>query len=332
MGALYACGVGGLFGADPPNILESFLFSSLISAVDPVAVLAVFEEIHVDEILYIVGFGESLLNDAVTVVLYHMFEAYVDIGVDNIQVNDVLKGFASFLVVALGGTVVGIIWGYVTGFVTRFTDHARILEPLFVFTMAYLSYLTAEIFHLSGILAITFCGITMKNYVERNISSKSQTTLKYAMKMLSGSSETIIFMFLGVATIHDNHDWNWAFVTLTILFCTVFRIISVLILTALANNYRLHKLSTVDQFVMMYGGLRGAIAFALVLLIDKKMKHADMFVTTTIAMVYWTVFVQGITIKPLVKFLNVKVASEKDPTMNERQGSIFSIILQHSLR
>ena len=65
----------------------------------------------------------------------------------------------------------------------------------------------------------------MKNYVERNISSKSQTTLKYAMKMLSGSSETIIFMFLGVATIHDDHEWNWAFICLTILFCTVFRVI-----------------------------------------------------------------------------------------------------------
>ena len=72
-----------------------------------------------------------------------------------------------------------------TGFVTRFTNHARILEPLFVFVMAYMSYLNAEIFHMSGILAITFCGITMKNYVERNISSKSQTTLKYALKMLS---------------------------------------------------------------------------------------------------------------------------------------------------
>ena len=65
----------------------------------------------------------------------------------------------------------------------------------------------------------------MKNYVERNISSKSQTTLKYAMKMLSGSSETIIFMFLGVATIHDDHEWNWEFISLTILFCTVFRAI-----------------------------------------------------------------------------------------------------------
>ena len=71
------------------------------------------------------------------------------------------------------------------GFVTRFTNHARVLEPLFVFVMAYMSYLNAEIFHMSGILAITFCGITMKNYVERNISSKSQTTLKYALKMLS---------------------------------------------------------------------------------------------------------------------------------------------------
>ena len=194
---------------------------------------------------------------------------------------------------AVGGTVVGIIWGYITGFVTRFTNHARVLEPLFVFTMAYLSYLTAEIFHMSGILAITFCGITMKNYVERNVSSKSQTTIKYGMKMLSSSSETIIFMFLGVATIHDEHDWNWWFVILTIVFCTVFRCIGVIILCALANQYRLHKLGAVDQFVMMYGGLRGAVAFALVLLIDPHVvPHAHMFVTTTIAVVYWTVFVQ----------------------------------------
>jgi len=137
--------------------------------------------------------------------------------------------------------------------------------------------------------------------------------------MLSSSSETIIFMFLGVATIHDEHDWNWWFVILTIVFCTFFRCLGVLLLCGIANQKRLHKLGAVDQFVMMYGGLRGAVAFALVLLIDPDVvPHAHMFVTTTIAVVYWTVFVQGITIKPLVKFLNVKTASEKEPTMNER--------------
>ena len=65
--SLWAVVQTGLFECNTP-ILEMFLFSALISAVDPVAVLAVFEEIHVDEVLYIVVFGESLLNDAVTVV------------------------------------------------------------------------------------------------------------------------------------------------------------------------------------------------------------------------------------------------------------------------
>jgi len=316
--SLWGVGLTGLYGIELP-LLDTFLFSALISAVDPVAVLAVFEEIHVNEILYIIVFGESLLNDAVTVVLYNMFDAYVEMGQDNIQYTDILSGFASFLVVALGGTLIGVIWGFLTGFVTRFTNHVLIIEPIFIFVMSYLAYLNAEIFHMSGILAITFCGITMKNYVEGNISPKSHTTVKYAMKMLSSSSETIIFMFLGVNTIHDQHDWNTAFILLTILFCSVFRAIGCIVLTQLANQFRLHKLNHVEKFVMSYGGLRGAVAFALVLLIDKnKVPHQPLFVTATISVVYFTVFFQGITIKPLVKFLKVKRANKFEKTMSER--------------
>uniref|UniRef100_A0A1L8DUV4 Sodium/hydrogen exchanger n=2 Tax=Nyssomyia neivai TaxID=330878 RepID=A0A1L8DUV4_9DIPT len=319
--SLWACGLTGIFtveGRENIPFLDMFLFSSLISAVDPVAVLAVFEEIHVNEILYIVVFGESLLNDAVTVVVYHMMDSYSEMGISNIQAVDIVSGVASFFVVAVGGTFIGVIWGFLTGLVTRFTDHVRVIEPIFIFVMAYLAYLNAEIFHMSGILAITFCGITMKNYVEANISHKSHTTVKYALKMLSSSAETIIFMFLGVATVNNTHEWNTWFVLLTILFCTVFRIIGVIILVAIANQFRLHKLSKVDQFVMSYGGLRGAVAFALVLLINERVEYHRMFVTTTIAVIYFTVFIQGITIKPLVRILNVKRAEKKKPSMNER--------------
>lgn len=159
----------------------------------------------------------------------------------------------------------------------------------------------------------------MKNYVESNISHKSHTTIKYALKMLSSSSETIIFMFLGVATIKSDHEWNIWFIVLTILFCTVFRALGVILLTYIANRFRIHKLSNVDQFVMSYGGLRGAVAFALVLLIDPlHVKAQPIFVTTTIAVIYFTVFLQGMTIKPLVELLNVKRADKRKPTMNER--------------
>ncbi|XP_050563881.1 sodium/hydrogen exchanger 3 isoform X5 [Spodoptera frugiperda] len=316
--SLWACGQTGMFGCTTP-LLDMLLFAALISAVDPVAVLAVFEEIHVDEVLYIVVFGESLLNDAVTVVLYHMFEAYTEMGPSRLEYTDFLAGLASFLVVAVGGTCIGVVWGFATGLVTRFTHEVRVIEPIFIFVMAYLAYLNAEMFHMSGILAITFCGITMKNYVEANISHKSHTTIKYTMKMLSSSSETIIFMFLGVATVNNNHDWNTWFVLLTIVFCSIFRIIGVYIFSAIANKFRLHKLNRVEKFVMSYGGLRGAVAFALVLLIDPEVVELQpMFVTTTIAVIYFTVFIQGITIKPLVKILNVKTAEKRKPTMNER--------------
>lgn len=95
----------------------------------------------------------------------------------------------------------------------------------------------------------------------------------------------------------------------------------------MANRFRIHKLSNVDQFVMSYGGLRGAVAFALVLLIDKNhIPLAPLFVTTTICVIYFTVFLQGITIKPLVKILNVKRAEKRKPTMNEVISEAFSIL------
>jgi len=86
-------------------------------------------------------------------VLYHMFESYTEMGPDNILYTDILAGFASFFVVALGGTIIGILWGFLTGLVTRYTYQVRVIEPIFIFVMAYLAYLNAEIFHLSGILA-----------------------------------------------------------------------------------------------------------------------------------------------------------------------------------
>ncbi|XP_015252827.1 PREDICTED: sodium/hydrogen exchanger 5 [Cyprinodon variegatus] len=301
------------------ELMDFLLFGALISAVDPVAVLAVFEEVHVNEMLFIIVFGESLVNDAVTVVLYKVYISFVEVGPGNVQTADYFKGVASFLIVSIGGTLVGLVFAVILGFITRFTKKVRIIEPLFVFLMVYLAYLTAELFSLSAILSMTFCGIGANKYVEANISQKSRTTVKYTMKTLASIAETIIFIFLGISAV-DKSKWAWdtGLVSCTLVFIFVFRAVGVVGQTWVLNRFRLVPLDKIDQVVMSYGGLRGAVAFALVVLLDgEQVKAKDYFVATTIVVVFFTVMFQGLTIKPLVKWLKVPRSTNRKPTINE---------------
>jgi NhaP-type Na+/H+ or K+/H+ antiporter len=82
-----------------------------------------------------------------------MFDAFAEMGASNIQPVDIALGVTSFLIVAVGGVLIGIIFGVIACFTTKFTEHTPVLEPLIILTYSYLSYLTAEMFSTSGILA-----------------------------------------------------------------------------------------------------------------------------------------------------------------------------------
>uniref|UniRef100_A0A914HU55 Sodium/hydrogen exchanger n=1 Tax=Globodera rostochiensis TaxID=31243 RepID=A0A914HU55_GLORO len=282
----------------PFSLFEILLFASLISAVDPVAVIAVFEEVHVNEFLFIHVFGEALFNDGVSV--------FTLIGADLLALADYLAGIGSFVVISLGGTFIGLLFAFLVSILTRFTGRVKTLAPVFIFVVPYLSYLTAEMFGLSAILAIVACGIAMKQYVKGNMTHDANSSVKYFVKMLSQCSETAIFMFLGLSSIASKHHWDTLFVSVTIVLCFVYRVIGVLVQCAFLNRFRKKKFSFTDQFVLSYGGLRGAIAFGLVVSLPAVIEAKQMFVTTCIAVIYFTVFLQGITIRPLLFLLKVE--------------------------
>uniref|UniRef100_A0A0R3RMM6 Sodium/hydrogen exchanger n=1 Tax=Elaeophora elaphi TaxID=1147741 RepID=A0A0R3RMM6_9BILA len=285
------------------SLIELLLFSTLISAVDPVAVLCVFEEIHVNQLLYICVFGESLLNDAVTIVLYQTFNVMVD--ARTLTGANYATAAASFFVVSFGGLLIGLVWAVLTGFTTKHSQHLTVVQPLICLLFPYLAYLTAEMVAMSGILAIVICGLAMKQFVVGNLSRKSLVTVQYFMKTLSSSCEAIIFVYLGISAVSKNHDWDAVFIIGTLISCLVQRFIGVFFLTYILNIHRVQKINPVDQFIMSYGGIRGAVCYGLVMSLDPS-GAKNMFTSCTVVVILFTVFLQGGTIKQLVKLLKVK--------------------------
>ena len=231
----------------------------------------------------------------------------------------VLLGCGSFFTVVIGGLGIGIFFGLLTALITRFTSGVRIIEPLALLGGAYLAYITAELFHWSGILSLIGCGITQAHYAFKNISTESLTTVNYFIKMLSSTSDCIIFLYLGMA-FFEKHVWNTGFICWTLVFCLIVRFVTIFGLSVLVNFSRknIKPICYKERFIMAYGGLRGAVGFSLVTMISQShVPAAQMFVTTTLAMVMFTVFLQGGSIKFFVNFLNIDRKGEDNVTLTE---------------
>jgi len=306
---LYGLTSSGILGEFEKDLtaVQSLIFSSLISAVDPVAVLAIFEEIQVNMSLYFLVFGESLLNDGVTVVLYNTMIAIVDI---EVGVKEVFMGILSFFFVVFGGFFIGVINGAAASFLTTKTQHVRVVEPLLIFSFGYMAFIMAELVHWSGIISIIGFGLMIKRYAFTNISKKSYTTVKYTTKTLAALSDCIIFLFLGIVLITEKHHFRPGFIIATIIVCTIYRFIGTFFFSWLVNKRRSHEIKFEEQFIMAYGGLRGAVGFSLACVLTKDQWYRELFLSTALAMVFFTVFLQGSTIKLLVKVFKIQLQSQ----------------------
>ena len=131
-----------------------------------------FSEVGVNDDLYYMVFGESLLNDGVAVVLYTMMNSFAGMTMsgEDIVVVDIVLGVTSFFTIAIGGLVVGILGGLITAVITKYTQEVRVVEPLAILTMAYFSYMMAELFHWSGILSLVGMSVKFLLHIITNLS------------------------------------------------------------------------------------------------------------------------------------------------------------------
>lgn len=196
------------------SLNECLIFGSLISATDTVAVISTFKKLKVSEHLNSLIFGESLLNDAVAIVLYRSFVLFQT---QAVTFNSLFSCLYVFLSSFMGSFSVGIIVGVCSTLIFKYfplsgSDHEYIERSL-LFIIPFISYMLADSIQMSGIVAMLFCGFVMSTYTKYNITSDSYlffllssllTIVKNylvseMLSMLGFISEIFTFLILGIS-------------------------------------------------------------------------------------------------------------------------------------
>ncbi len=315
----YSLGMGNDF-----SLTEMLMLSAIVAAVDPVAVLAVFDQLGVQRSLYILIFGESLLNDGVTVVIFDTLEK---IAFTDVSPTTYVWAVLSFFPVAFGGTLIGVIYGLLSSLACKYTSpESKTLEPMLIILCAYLSFLNAQFFHWSGILALIGCGLVQKRYGFENTYEKSRVTIELGVGILATISEAIIFLILGFKVLDSGVVWEWKLLLLTLFYCLGWRLVITFAIGWGINSYRLHKLTYQHMLMVWYGGLRGAVSFAMVSSIENE-KVAKIFMGTTLFIILVTVGVKGSSIQPLVNLFRFREQAHADNFTSTTIASINFYVL-----
>ncbi|KAG8448293.1 hypothetical protein GDO86_015404 [Hymenochirus boettgeri] len=314
----------------PFYFTDCLFFGAIISATDPVTVLAIFHELHVDVELYALLFGESVLNDAVAIVLSSSIVAYQPAG-DNSHKFDIAAMFKSigmFLGIFSGSFAMGAATGVVTALVTKFTKlrEFQLLETGLFFLMSWSTFFLAEACGYTGVVAVLFCGITQAHYTYNNLSTESQIRTKQLFELLNFLAENFIFSYMGLALFtFQNHEFNPMFIVGAFLAVFIGRAANIYPLSFLLNLGRRNKIRANFQHMMMFAGLRGAMAFALAIR-DTATYARRMMFSTTLLIVFFTVWVFGGGTTAMLSCLNIRVGVDADADQmavpeNERRST-----------
>lgn len=299
------------------SFVESFAFGSLISAVDPVATVAIFHALDIDPVLNMLVFGESILNDAIAIVL--TTSVLESNNPDMSPSEAVASAFNRFCLMFFASAGIGVVFALISALLLKHVDLRKnpSLEFGMMLVFTYAPYALAEGIHLSGIMAILFCGVVMSHYTHYNLSTVTQITMQQTMRTLAFIAETCVFAYLGLAIFSFRHRVEPELVIWSMILCLIGRACNIFPLAVLVNRFREHKITKRMMFIMWFSGLRGAISYALSLHLEFSDETRHVIITTTLIIVLVTTLVFGGSTMPLMKFLQTK--SNKKPSKSGKR-------------
>jgi CPA1 family monovalent cation:H+ antiporter len=275
--------------------ISSLLFGILIAATDPVSVIATFKEAGVHGRLSLLVEAESLFNDGTAAVLFGVVLATVE------GSSPTIGGVATTLTLAIaGGLVCGaLVGGAVLLLAGRTQDH--LVQFTFTTVAAYGSFLLAEHFHFSGILAVLTAGLLVGNAGPlATISTRGREAVEGYWGYICFLANSIIFIGIGVHQAQQDFRSVVLPAVMAILLVLLGRAAAVYSCCAVFRGSRLQVKRT-HEFVLFWGGLRGALALALAAGLPSGLPGREAIISVTFAVVAFSIFAQGLSMTPLLR-------------------------------
>jgi CPA1 family monovalent cation:H+ antiporter len=277
--------------------LSSMMFGVLIAATDPVSVIATFKDAHVHGRLRLLVESESIFNDCTAAVA---FAIVLDLASGHRLTPLEVTGRLALM---MGGSLLcgAIVGGLALALMGRTQDH--LVETTFTTIAAYGSFLLAEHLGLSGVLATLTAGLMIGNLGDvAAISERGKEAIQAFWEYAAFVANSLVFLLIGMREAHQNFGAVWPTAAVAILIVILGRAAAIYPCCALFRWSGL-RVSVRHQHVLFWGGLRGALALALALALPPDLPQRESIITVTFAVVAFSIFVQGLTVTPLLRAL-----------------------------
>lgn len=293
----------GLWVIQDFNIYHALLFGALISATDPVAVIALFKELGAPQRLTVLVEGESLFNDATAIVFFNIILGLAIS--EQFTTSDVGFAVIEFLKVFFGGLVTGALIGIIVSELLYRIRAGMSSYLIMSIVLAYSSFAIAEhILHVSGVMSVVAAAIALGIFGISRIPQTERETVDETWDVIALICNSLLFLLVGLSVDLSqlfSHLDSIAIAIVLVLLARAAGIYSMV--PATIQMFKLPNISLGERHIMWWGGLKGGLAIAIVLSIPLDMPGRDSILYITLGVVLFSLLINASTIKPLMKRL-----------------------------